>query len=117
MVESGSQNSRLPLGEDLVAGHVHARPPPDTAGPDVSPRIKKRLRGKTSLAEIERQERGRSRVPEPPRLRTLSQDPADVPILAGSLVPNGSPTSGQNRAHPYTPVGNAVGSSSFELFP
>ena len=54
MVESGSQNARLPLGEDLVVGHVHARQPPDTAGSDVSPRIKRRPRAKTSLAEIER---------------------------------------------------------------
>ena len=61
------------------------------------------------------QERGRSRVPEPPRLRVLNQDPADIPIPEGSLVPNGSPTNGQLRAHPYTPVGNAVGSSSFEF--
>ena len=42
MVESGSQSLRLPLGEDLVAGHVHARQPSDTAGFDASPRIKKR---------------------------------------------------------------------------
>ena len=105
----------MPLGEDLVAGHVHARQPPDTAGSDISPRIKRRLRGKTSLAEIERQERGRSRVPEPPRLRTLNQDPADVPIPEGSLVPRNSPLSGQNRAHPCKPVRNAVGGSSFEF--
>ena len=38
MVESGSQSSRMPLGEDLVAGHVHARPRQDTAGSDSSPR-------------------------------------------------------------------------------
>ena len=103
--------------KDLVAGHVHARPPPDTAGSDVSPRIKRRLRAKTSLAEIERQERGRSRVPESPRLRTLNQDPADVPISEGSLVPCSCPISGQNRAHPYTPIGNAIGGSSFEFVP
>ena len=117
MVESGSQSSRLPLGEDLVAGHVHARQPSDTAGPDASPRVKRRLRSKTSLAEIERQERGRSRVPEPPILRTLNQDPADISIPEGSLIPCSSPVSGQNGAHPYTPVGNAVGSSSFEVVP
>ena len=116
-MESASQGSSLPLGEDLVAGHIHARPPSDTTGSDVSPRIKRRLRGKTSLAEIERQERGRSRIPEPPRLRMLNRDPADVPIPEGSLVPCSSPISGQNRAHPYTPVGNAVGSSSFEFVP
>ena len=113
MVESGGQNARLPLGEDLVAGHVHARQPSDTAGSDASLRSKRRLRAKTSLAEIERQ----SRVPEPQRLRSLSQDPADVPIPEGSLVPCSSPISGQNRAHPYTPVGNVVGSSSFEFVP
>ena len=117
VVESGNQNSHMPLGEDLVAGHVHVRQPPDTDGSDASPRIKRRLRGKTSLAEIERQERGRSRVPEPPRLRTLNQDPAHIPIPEGSLVPCSSPISGQNKAHPYTPVGNAVGSSSFEVVP
>ena len=115
MVESGTQNIRLPLGEDLVAGHVHARPLSHTPGHDVSPRIKRRLRSKTSLAEIERQERGRSRIPE--MLRVLNQDPADVPISEGSLVPATSPTSGRHRAHPYTPVGNAVGSSSFEVVP
>ena len=117
MVESGSQSSRLPLGEDLVAGHVHARQPPDTAGPDISPRVKRRLRGKTSLAEIERQERGRSRIAEPPRLRTLNQDPADIPIPEASLILCSSPVSGQNRAHPYILVGDAVGSSSFEVVP
>ena len=116
-MESGSQSARLPLGEDLIAGHVHARASTDTSGHTASPRVKRRLRSKTSLAEIERQERGRSRVPEVPRLRTLNQDPAEVPISEGSLVPAISPVSGVNRAHPYTPVGNAIGSSSFEMIP
>ena len=117
MVELGRGNLRLPLGEDLVVGHVHARQPPDAAGSSHSPRVKRRIRAKTSLAELERKERGRSRVPEPPRLRTLARDPAEVPIFEGSLVPASSPTSGINRAHPYTPVGGAVGSSSFEMVP
>ena len=117
MVESGMQNPRLPLGEDLVAGHVHAWVPADTAGSSHSPRVKRRIRAKTSLAELERKERGRSRIPEPPRLRTLGRDPADVPISEGSLVPANSPSSGMQRAHPYTPVGAAIGSSSFELLP
>ena len=117
MVESGSQSVRLPLGEDLVSGHVHARPVADTPGHATSPRVKRRLETKTSLAEIERQERGRSRIPEVPRLRVLNQDPAEVPISEGSLIPAASPTSGRNRSHPYTPVGNAVGSSSFEVVP
>ena len=56
-------------------------------------------------------------MPEPPRLRILNQDPADVPISEGSLIPSGSPRSGSVRAHPYTPVGEAVGSSSFEFVP
>ena len=99
-----------------MSGHVHV-PPLDTAAYDRSPRMKRRIRGKTSLAEIERQERGRSRVPEPPRLRLLNQDPADVPIPEGSVIPSGSPRSGSMRAHPYTPVGDAVGSSSFEFVP
>ena len=116
-MKSGTQGSRLPFGEDPVAGHVHARPLSDTPGYDVIPRVKKRLRSKTSLAEIERQERGRSRIPEMPRLRVLNQDPADVPIPEGSLLPADSPASGQHRAHPYTPVGNTVGSSSFEVVP
>ena len=110
MVESQSQGSRMPLGDDLMAGHVHARPL-DTAAPDRSPRIKKRLRGKTSLAEIEeieRLERGRSRVPEPPCLRILHRDPADVPISEGSLIPSSSPRSGSVRVHPSTPVGDAA---------
>ena len=94
MAELGSQGSRMPLGEDLVAGHIHARQPSDTAGPNISPRVGSRVRGKTSLAEIERQERGRSRVPEPPRLRALNQDPAEIPIPEGSLVPCKSPVSG-----------------------
>ena len=47
----------------------------------------------------------------------LNRDPADVPIPERSLVPCSSPISGQNSAHPYTPVGNAVGSSSFEFVP
>ena len=96
MVEQGMLNARLPLGEDLVAGHVHARAVvADTSGSDVSPRIKRRIRSKTSLAEIERQERGRSRVPELPRLRMLKQDPAEVPIPEGSLIPAESPGNGQ----------------------
>ena len=48
-MESGSQSTRLPLGEDLVAGHVHARPSADTPGHAASPRVKRRLRSKTSL--------------------------------------------------------------------
>ena len=79
------QNPRLPLGEDLVAGHVHAWVPADTAGSSHSPRVKRRIRAKTSLAELERRERGRSRIPEIPRLRTLVRDPADVPISEGHL--------------------------------
>ena len=71
MVEPVGQVPRLPLGDDLMVGHVHARPTSNTAGSDVSPRLKRRLRVKTSLAEVERQERGRSRVPEPPRLRRI----------------------------------------------
>ena len=38
-----------------------------------------------------------------------------MPISQGSLVPANSPSSGVQRAHPYTPVGAAVGSSSFEV--
>ena len=51
----------MSLGDDLMAGHVHARPL-DTAASDRSPKVTRRLRGKTSLAEIERLERGRTRV-------------------------------------------------------
>ena len=54
MVEPGRGGLRLPLGEDLVVGHVHARSTADTDGPSVSPRVKRRIRAKTSLAEIER---------------------------------------------------------------
>ena len=117
MVEPGRGSLRLPLGEDLVVGHVHARGPPDTVGSSHSPRVKRRIRTKTSLAEIERKERGRSRIPDPPHLRTLGRDPAEVPISEGSIIPASSPTSGIQRAHPYTPVGGAVGSSSFEVVP
>ena len=98
-------------------GHVHARGAADTEEPSLSPRIKRRIRAKTSLAEIERKERGRSNIPGPPRLRTLVTDAAEVPISEGSLVPASTPTSGPQRAHPYTPVGDAVGSSSFEMVP
>ena len=108
---------RLPLGEDLVVGHVHARGAADTEGSSLSPRIKRRIRAKTSLAEIERKERGRANIPGPPRLRTLVADAAEVTISEGSLVPASTPTSGPHRAHPYTPVGDAVGSSSFETVP
>ena len=108
---------RLPLGEDLVVGHVHARGAADTEGSSLSPRIKRRIRAKTSLAEIERKERGRTSIPGPPRLRSLISDAAEVPIPDGSLVPASTPTSGPQRAHPYTPVGDAVGSSSFEMVP
>ena len=98
-------------------GHVHARSTADTDGPSVSPRVKRRIRTKASLAEIERKERGRINIPGPPRLRTLMTDAAEIPISEGSLVPASAPTSGPQRAHPYTPVGNAVGSSSFEMVP
>ena len=108
---------RLPLGEDLIVGHAHARGAADTEGSSLSPRIKRRIRAKTSLAEIERKERGRTNIPGPPRLRTLVTDAAEVPISEGSLVPVSTPTSGPQRAHPYTPVGDAVGSSSFEMVP
>ena len=111
------RGSHLPLGEDLVVGHVHARGAADTEGASLSPRIKRRIRAKTSLAEIERKERGRTHIPGPPRLRTLVADAAEVPISEGSLVPASTPTSGPQRAHPYTPVGDAVGSSSFEMVP
>ena len=47
---------RLPLGEDLVAGHVHPWVPADTVGSSHSPRAKRRIRAKTSLAELERRE-------------------------------------------------------------
>ena len=117
MVEPGRGELRLPLGEDLVVGHVHARGPADTEGSSLSPRIKRRIRAKTSLAELERRERGRTSIPGPPRLRTLVNDAAEVPISERSLVPASTPTSGVQRAHPYTPVGNAVGSSSFEMVP
>ena len=117
MVEAGQRGMRLPLGEDLVVGHVHARSAADTEGSSLSPRIKRRIRTKTSLAEIERKERGRSQIPAPPRLRTLLADAAETPISEGSLVPVSTPTSGPQRAHPYTPVGNAMGSSSFEMVP
>ena len=116
-MESGIGGPRLPLGEDLVVGHVHARGAADTEGSSLNPRIKRRIRAKTSLAEIERKERGRTNIPGPPRLRTLVTDAAEVPISEGSLVPASTPTSGPQRAHPYTPVGDAVGSSSFEMVP
>ena len=117
MADVGRSGLRLPLGEDLVVGHVHARGSADTEGSFLSPRIKRRIRAKTSLAEIERKERGRTNLPGPPRLRTLVTDAAEVPISEGSLIPASTPTSGPQRAHPYTPVGDAVGSSSFEMVP
>ena len=65
-----------------MARHVHARPTPEGADVQRSPRVvKRRLRAKTSLAEIER---GRSRIPELPRLRALHPDPAEVPISKSS---------------------------------
>ena len=47
----------------------------------------------------------------------MINDAAEVPISEGSLVPASTPTSGIQRAYPYTPVGDAVGSSSFEMVP
>ena len=117
MVESRTGGPRLPLGEDLVVGHVHAHGSADTEGSSLSPRIKRRIRAKTSLAEIERKERGRSAIPGPPRLRTLVKDAAEIPISEGSIVPASTPRSVPQRAHPYTPIGDAVGSSSFEMVP
>ena len=96
MVELGRGEPRLPLGEDLVVGHVHARRATDTEGSSLSPRIKRRIRAKTSLAEIERKERGRTSIPGPPRLRSLISDAAEVPISEGSLVPASTPRSGRN---------------------
>ena len=58
MVESQCQSSRLPMEGDLVAGHVHARPIPDTAVLESSPRVKRRLRTKTSMAEMDLREEG-----------------------------------------------------------
>ena len=115
-MEPASQRLRLPLGKDLVVGHVHARGNTDASGQSTSPRVKRRLRAKTSLAEIEKRERGRSLIPELPRLRTLGWDP-EVPISEDSLAPANSPASGVSRAHPYTPVGAAMGRSSFEMLP
>ena len=57
-MEPGRGGLRLPLGEDLVVGHVHARGSADTEGLSLSPRIKRRIRAKTSLAELERKEKG-----------------------------------------------------------
>ena len=41
----------------------------DTEGSSLSPRIKRRIRAKTSLAEIERKERGRTNLPGPPSFK------------------------------------------------
>ena len=116
MVEQQSQRAPMSLGDDLVARHIHARST-DTAASDRSPRVRRRLRAKTSMAEVERLERGRTRVPEPPRLRMLHPDPAEVPVSEGSVVPSTSPRSGSVRVHPYIPVGDTGGSSSFEYVP
>ena len=40
MVEPGRGGLRLPLGEDLVVRHVHARGPADTEGSSLSPETK-----------------------------------------------------------------------------
>ena len=37
MVEPGTGGLRLPLGEDLVVGHVHARGAADTEGSSLEP--------------------------------------------------------------------------------
>ena len=101
-----------------MAGHVHARPTQDTADVNRSPRVaKRRLRAKTSMAKIERLERGRSRVPELPCFRVLHPHPAEVTISEGSMVASTSPRSGSIRAHPYNPVSDAMGSSSCEYVP
>ena len=114
MVEGQGQNSRMALGDDLVAGHVHARNAPRVAV-DNNPRVvKRRLRTKTSIASLER---GRATIPEPPRLRALQNNPEDVPVREASVATSNSPRSGPVRAHPYIPVGDAMGSSSFEYVP
>ena len=41
MVEPGRGGLRLPLGEDLVAGHVHARGSADTDGVVLEPQNQK----------------------------------------------------------------------------
>ena len=71
-MESGRGEPRLPLGEDLVVGHVHARGAADTEGSSLSPRIKRRIRAKTSLAEIEKEGKRSDQYPRPPS----SQNPS-----------------------------------------
>ena len=117
MVDAGRGGLHLPLGEDLVVGHVHARGSADTEGSSLSPRIKRRIRAKTSLAETrEEGKRTNQYSRDRPRLRTLVNDAAEVPISEGSLVPASTPTSGVQRAHPYTPVGNTVGVHHLKWF-
>ena len=111
-MERQSQSSRMALRDDLMAGYVHARPVQERDEADRSPRVvKRRLHTKTSLADIER---GRARVPELPRLGALHPEPEEVPVSQTSIAASVSPRSGSARVHPYNPVGQAIGSSSFE---
>ena len=104
----------MALGDDLMVGHVHARIAPRVAV-DNNPRVvKRRLRTETSIASLER---GRVTIPEPPRLRALQNNPEDVPVSEASVAASNSPRSGPIRAHPYIPVGDAIGSSSSEYVP
>ena len=114
-MEQHSQSSRMAPGDDLMVGHVHARSAPEREASDHSQRVvKRRLRTKTSMASLER---GRAAVPELLRLRALRRDPEGIPVSETSAAASTSPRSGSVRAHPYNPVGEAIGGSFFEYVP
>ena len=50
MVEAGAQNPRLFLGDDLMVGHVHARPTSDTAGSDAQSQTQKEIESEDKLS-------------------------------------------------------------------
>ena len=114
MVDSQGHVPREALGKDLTAGIVHVRTPAQSVAPDQCHRPIKRLRVKTTVAAPAR---GRTSIPEVPRLRALRNEPQNIPVSEGSAASTVSPRSGPARAHPYYPLGEVIKGSSFEYVP
>ena len=89
--------------------------PEQSVAPDQSHRpVKRRLRTKTTVTEPSR---GRTNMPEIPRLLALRREPENIPVSEGSAASTVSPGSGSARVHPYYPVGEVIEGSSFEYVP
>ena len=115
MVASQGQIPKEALGKDLMAGDVHARTDARNVASDQGHRpVKRRLRTKTNVSELER---GRTNMPIAPRLRALRGDPEDIPVSESSATSTVSPRSGSARVHPYhNQLVRLLGVHHFNLF-